>query len=154
MRTFFLFMGAICFVLPAILLVTDASPPKISTSNTPSSPGNAEPNAEKAESVKLDEQRKIFDRIFGEGWWNNDKAEEWHKLRLEQNVQHQIDRLNTQLGQMELNSTDQNPPLTESDHSGQIAPNSTDQNPPLTESDHFDNAKNGEEKNEIKRKNC
>uniref|UniRef100_A0A914HT79 Uncharacterized protein n=1 Tax=Globodera rostochiensis TaxID=31243 RepID=A0A914HT79_GLORO len=38
--------------------------------------------------------------------------------------------------QIEPNSTDQNPPLTESDHFGQIEPNSTDQNPPLTESDH------------------
>uniref|UniRef100_A0A914HSD2 Transposase n=1 Tax=Globodera rostochiensis TaxID=31243 RepID=A0A914HSD2_GLORO len=63
-----------------------------------------------------------------------------------QNVHHQIDRQNTQIGQIEPNSTDQlgqidpkteqNPPLTESDHSGQIEPNSSDQNPPLTESDH------------------
>uniref|UniRef100_A0A914HNG9 Transposase n=1 Tax=Globodera rostochiensis TaxID=31243 RepID=A0A914HNG9_GLORO len=42
-----------------------------------------------------------------------------------QNVHHQIDRQNTQIGQIE--------------------PNSTDQNLPLTESDHSDNAKNGEE---------
>uniref|UniRef100_A0A914H812 Transposase n=1 Tax=Globodera rostochiensis TaxID=31243 RepID=A0A914H812_GLORO len=34
-----------------------------------------------------------------------------------QNVHHQIDRQNTQFGQIEPNSTDQNPPLTESDHS-------------------------------------
>uniref|UniRef100_A0A914HP89 Myb-like domain-containing protein n=1 Tax=Globodera rostochiensis TaxID=31243 RepID=A0A914HP89_GLORO len=43
-----------------------------------------------------------------------------------QNVHHQIDRQNTQ-----------------------IEPNSTDQNPPLTESDHSDNVKNGEEQNII-----
>uniref|UniRef100_A0A914H8Q0 Uncharacterized protein n=1 Tax=Globodera rostochiensis TaxID=31243 RepID=A0A914H8Q0_GLORO len=114
---------------------------------------------DKAESVQL------FDEIFGEGWWDNDKADEWDKLTLEQNFHHQIDRQNTQIGQstdqnppltesdhsgqIEPNSTDQNPPLTESDHSGQIEPNSTDQNPPLTESDHSDNAKNGEEQNEI-----
>uniref|UniRef100_A0A914HN58 Uncharacterized protein n=1 Tax=Globodera rostochiensis TaxID=31243 RepID=A0A914HN58_GLORO len=42
-----------------------------------------------------------------------------------QNVHHQIDRQNIQIGQIE--------------------PNSTDQNHPLTESDHSDNAKNGEE---------
>uniref|UniRef100_A0A914HRZ3 Transposase n=1 Tax=Globodera rostochiensis TaxID=31243 RepID=A0A914HRZ3_GLORO len=34
-----------------------------------------------------------------------------------QNVHHQIDRQNTQIGQIEPNSTDQNTPLTESDHS-------------------------------------
>uniref|UniRef100_A0A914IE15 Uncharacterized protein n=1 Tax=Globodera rostochiensis TaxID=31243 RepID=A0A914IE15_GLORO len=104
---------------------------------------------DKAESVQL------FDEIFGEGWWDNDKADEWDKLTLEQNALHQIDRQNTsQIGQIEPNSTDQNPPLTESDHLGQIEhnstdqlgqiepnstdqlgqiePNSTDQNPPLT----------------------
>uniref|UniRef100_A0A914HNY4 Uncharacterized protein n=1 Tax=Globodera rostochiensis TaxID=31243 RepID=A0A914HNY4_GLORO len=92
---------------------------------------------DKAESVQL------FDEIFGEGWWDNDKDEEWNKLTLE-HVLHQIDRQNTQLGQIEPNSTDQlgqiepnstdqNLPITESDHSGQIEPNSTDQNPPLTE---------------------
>uniref|UniRef100_A0A914H1F3 Uncharacterized protein n=1 Tax=Globodera rostochiensis TaxID=31243 RepID=A0A914H1F3_GLORO len=84
---------------------------------------------DKAESVQL------FDEIFGEGWWDNDKADEWDKLTLEQNFLHQIDWQNTQIGQIEPNSTDQNHPFTESDHSGQIEPNSTDQNPPLTESD-------------------
>uniref|UniRef100_A0A914HS64 Uncharacterized protein n=1 Tax=Globodera rostochiensis TaxID=31243 RepID=A0A914HS64_GLORO len=91
---------------------------------------------DKAESVQL------FDEIFEEGWWDNDKAKEWDKLTLEQNALHQIDRQNTQIGQIEPNSTDQNTPLTESDHSRQIEPNSTDQNPPLTESDHSDNANN------------
>uniref|UniRef100_A0A914HPG1 Homeobox domain-containing protein n=1 Tax=Globodera rostochiensis TaxID=31243 RepID=A0A914HPG1_GLORO len=100
---------------------------------------------DKAESVQLEEKPfKIIDEIFGEGWWDNDKDEEWHKLTLEQNFHHQIDRQNTQigqiepnstaqLGQIEPNSTDQNPPLIESDHSGQIEPNSTDQNPPIVE---------------------
>uniref|UniRef100_A0A914IHM3 Uncharacterized protein n=1 Tax=Globodera rostochiensis TaxID=31243 RepID=A0A914IHM3_GLORO len=95
---------------------------------------------EKAESVKVKLEElplKTFDEIFGEGWWDNDKDEEWNKLTLEHNFHYQIDRQNTQIGQIEPNSTDQNPPLTESDHSGQIEPNSTDQNPPLTESDHF-----------------
>uniref|UniRef100_A0A914H1K4 Uncharacterized protein n=1 Tax=Globodera rostochiensis TaxID=31243 RepID=A0A914H1K4_GLORO len=73
---------------------------------------------EKAESVQL------FDEIFGEGWWDNEKADEWDKLTLEQNFHHQIDGQNTQLGQSEPNSTDQ---------LGQIESNSTDQNPPLTE---------------------
>uniref|UniRef100_A0A914IEX7 Transposase n=1 Tax=Globodera rostochiensis TaxID=31243 RepID=A0A914IEX7_GLORO len=126
---------------------------------------------DKAKSVQL------FDEIFGEGWWDNEKDEEWNKLTFEQNLHHQIDRQNTKIGQIEPNSTDQNPPLTESDHSkqideifgegwwdnekdeewnkltleqnfhhqigrqntphlGQIEPYSTDQNTPLTESDH------------------
>uniref|UniRef100_A0A914HNU1 Uncharacterized protein n=1 Tax=Globodera rostochiensis TaxID=31243 RepID=A0A914HNU1_GLORO len=72
---------------------------------------------EKAESVQLEEAPlKIIDEIFGEGWWGKDKAEEWDKLTLEQNAFHQIDRQNTQFGQIEPNSTDQNLPLTESDH--------------------------------------
>uniref|UniRef100_A0A914I3Y3 Secreted protein n=1 Tax=Globodera rostochiensis TaxID=31243 RepID=A0A914I3Y3_GLORO len=115
---------------------------------------------DKAESVQLEELEELplqsFDELFVEEWWDNDKAEEWHKLTLEQNVHYQIDRKNAQLGQIEPNSTDQlgqiepnstdqNPPLIESDHSGQSEPNSTDQNPPLTESDHSDNAENGEQ---------
>uniref|UniRef100_A0A914HP84 Transposase n=1 Tax=Globodera rostochiensis TaxID=31243 RepID=A0A914HP84_GLORO len=89
---------------------------------------------DKAESVQLEElPLNPLDEIFGEGWWDNAKDEEWHKLTLEHNLHHQIDRQNTQI---EPNSIDQNPPLTESDHSGRIEPNSTDQNPPLTESDH------------------
>uniref|UniRef100_A0A914HQA0 Helix-turn-helix domain-containing protein n=1 Tax=Globodera rostochiensis TaxID=31243 RepID=A0A914HQA0_GLORO len=94
---------------------------------------------DKAEAVKVKlegTQLKTFDEIFGEGWWDKDKAEEWHKLTLEENFHHQIDRPNTQLGPIEPNSTDQNPPLKESDHTGQIEPNSTDQNPQLKESDH------------------
>uniref|UniRef100_A0A914HQE0 Helix-turn-helix domain-containing protein n=1 Tax=Globodera rostochiensis TaxID=31243 RepID=A0A914HQE0_GLORO len=100
---------------------------------------------DKAESVQL------FDEIFGEGWWDNDKDEEWNKLTLEQNALHQIDRQNTQFGQIEPNSTDQLGQIepNSTDQLGQIEPNSTDQNPPLTESDHFDNVKNGEEQNEI-----
>uniref|UniRef100_A0A914HQV0 Uncharacterized protein n=1 Tax=Globodera rostochiensis TaxID=31243 RepID=A0A914HQV0_GLORO len=96
---------------------------------------------DKAESVKL--ELKTFDEIFGEGWWDKGEAEDLKTpapTNFEQNVHNQIDRQNTQIGQIEPNSTDQNPPLTESNHSGQIEPNSTDQNPPLTESDHFDNA--------------
>uniref|UniRef100_A0A914HQ40 Uncharacterized protein n=1 Tax=Globodera rostochiensis TaxID=31243 RepID=A0A914HQ40_GLORO len=103
---------------------------------------------DKAESVKL--ELKTFDEIFGEGWWDKDEAAEDLKTpaptNFGQNVHHQIDRQNTQigqiepnstdqLGQIEPNSTDQNLPLTESDQLGQIEPNSTDQNLPLTESD-------------------
>uniref|UniRef100_A0A914HP93 Uncharacterized protein n=1 Tax=Globodera rostochiensis TaxID=31243 RepID=A0A914HP93_GLORO len=86
---------------------------------------------DKVESVQ------IFDEIFGEGWWDNDKAEEWDKLTLEHNFHHQIDRQNTQLGQIEPNSTDQLGQIepNSTDHLGQIEPNSTDQNSPLTKSD-------------------
>uniref|UniRef100_A0A914HQN2 Uncharacterized protein n=1 Tax=Globodera rostochiensis TaxID=31243 RepID=A0A914HQN2_GLORO len=73
---------------------------------------------DKAESVKL--ELKTFDEIFGEGWWDKDEAAEDLKTpaptNFGQNVHHQIDRQNTQIGQIEPNSTDQNPPLTESDH--------------------------------------
>uniref|UniRef100_A0A914HS86 Uncharacterized protein n=1 Tax=Globodera rostochiensis TaxID=31243 RepID=A0A914HS86_GLORO len=93
---------------------------------------------DKTESVQLEETPiNPLDEIFGEGWWDNEKDEEWNKLTLEQTFHYQIDRQNIQLGQIEPNSTDQNPPLTVSDHFGQIEPNSTDQNPPLTVSDHF-----------------
>uniref|UniRef100_A0A914HT30 Uncharacterized protein n=1 Tax=Globodera rostochiensis TaxID=31243 RepID=A0A914HT30_GLORO len=92
---------------------------------------------DKAESVKVKLEEtplKTVDEIFVDEWWDNDKADEWDKITLEQNVLHQIDRQNTQIGQIGPDSTDQNPPLTESDHFGQIEPNSTDQNPPpLTE---------------------
>uniref|UniRef100_A0A914HQI5 Uncharacterized protein n=1 Tax=Globodera rostochiensis TaxID=31243 RepID=A0A914HQI5_GLORO len=84
---------------------------------------------DKAESVKL--ELKTFDEIFGEGWWDKGEAEDLKTpapTNFGQNVHHQIDRQNTQIGQIEPNSTDQNPPL-------------------LTESDYSDNAKNGE--NEI-----
>uniref|UniRef100_A0A914HPH6 Uncharacterized protein n=1 Tax=Globodera rostochiensis TaxID=31243 RepID=A0A914HPH6_GLORO len=72
---------------------------------------------DKAESVKL--ELKTFDEIFGEGSWDNDEAEDLKTpapTNFEQNVS-QIDRQNTQIGQIEPNSTDQNPPLNESDHS-------------------------------------
>uniref|UniRef100_A0A914HLX6 Uncharacterized protein n=1 Tax=Globodera rostochiensis TaxID=31243 RepID=A0A914HLX6_GLORO len=102
---------------------------------------------DKAEAVKL--ELKTFDEIFGEGWWDKDEAAEDLKTppsNFGQNFLHQIDRQNTQIGQIEPNSidqlgqlepnlTDQNPPLTESDHFGQIEHNSTDQNPPLREYD-------------------
>uniref|UniRef100_A0A914HPW7 OTU domain-containing protein n=1 Tax=Globodera rostochiensis TaxID=31243 RepID=A0A914HPW7_GLORO len=83
-----------------------------------------------AESVKL--ELKTFDEIFGEGWWDKGEAEDLKappSTNFGQNVHHQIDRQNTQIGQIE--------------------PNSTDQNPPLTGSNHSDNAKNGEQQNEI-----
>uniref|UniRef100_A0A914HRL6 Uncharacterized protein n=1 Tax=Globodera rostochiensis TaxID=31243 RepID=A0A914HRL6_GLORO len=96
---------------------------------------------DKAESVKL--ELKTFDEIFGEGWWDKGEAEDLKTpapTNFGQNVHHQIDRQNTQIGQIEPNSTDQ---------LGQIEPNPTDQNPLLTESDHSENAKNGERPNEI-----
>uniref|UniRef100_A0A914HS58 Transposase n=1 Tax=Globodera rostochiensis TaxID=31243 RepID=A0A914HS58_GLORO len=85
---------------------------------------------DKAKCVKL--ELKTFDEIFGEGWSDKGKAEDLKTsppTNFGQNVHHQIDRQNTQIGQIE--------------------PNSTDQNPPLTESDHSDNAKNGKEQNEV-----
>uniref|UniRef100_A0A914H822 Uncharacterized protein n=1 Tax=Globodera rostochiensis TaxID=31243 RepID=A0A914H822_GLORO len=93
---------------------------------------NSLDNAESVK-VKLEETPlKTFDEIFGEGWWDKDEAAEDLKMpaptNFGQNVHHQIDRQNTQIGQIE--------------------PNSTDKNPPLTESDHSDNAKNGDEQNE------
>uniref|UniRef100_A0A914HSJ7 Transposase n=1 Tax=Globodera rostochiensis TaxID=31243 RepID=A0A914HSJ7_GLORO len=85
---------------------------------------------DKAEAVKL--ELKTFDEIFGEGWWDKGEAEDLKMpapTNFGQNVHHQIDRQNTQIGQIE--------------------PNSTDQNPPLTESDHSDHSKNGEDLNEV-----
>uniref|UniRef100_A0A914H9K1 Uncharacterized protein n=1 Tax=Globodera rostochiensis TaxID=31243 RepID=A0A914H9K1_GLORO len=79
---------------------------------------------DKAETVKL--ELKTFDEMFGEGWWDKDEAEDLKMpapKNFGQNVHHQIDRQNTQIGQIESNSTDQ---------LGQIEPNSTDQNPPST----------------------
>uniref|UniRef100_A0A914HSP0 Transposase n=1 Tax=Globodera rostochiensis TaxID=31243 RepID=A0A914HSP0_GLORO len=90
---------------------------------------------DKAESIKVKLELKTFDEIFGEGWWDKGEAEDLKTpapTNFGQNVHNQIDRQNTQIGQIEPNSTNQNPPLTESDHSGQIEPNSTDQNLPLT----------------------
>uniref|UniRef100_A0A914HRB4 Uncharacterized protein n=1 Tax=Globodera rostochiensis TaxID=31243 RepID=A0A914HRB4_GLORO len=79
---------------------------------------------EKGESVKVKLELKTFDEIFGEGWWDKGEAEDLKNLaptNFEQNVHHQIDRQNTQIGQIEPNSTDQ---------IGQIELNSNDQNPP------------------------
>uniref|UniRef100_A0A914HRE3 Uncharacterized protein n=1 Tax=Globodera rostochiensis TaxID=31243 RepID=A0A914HRE3_GLORO len=82
----------------------------------------------KAESVKVKLEEtplKTFDEIFGEGWWDKGEVAEDLKrpapTNFGQNVHHQIDRQNTQIGQIEPNSTDQ---------LGQINSNSTDQNPP------------------------
>uniref|UniRef100_A0A914H861 Uncharacterized protein n=1 Tax=Globodera rostochiensis TaxID=31243 RepID=A0A914H861_GLORO len=73
---------------------------------------------DKAESVQLEElQLQTFDELFVDEWWDKDEAAEDLQrpppTNFEQNVQHQIDRQNTQIGQIEPNSTDQNPPLTE-----------------------------------------
>uniref|UniRef100_A0A914H8R3 Uncharacterized protein n=1 Tax=Globodera rostochiensis TaxID=31243 RepID=A0A914H8R3_GLORO len=72
---------------------------------------------DKAESVKVKLEGtplKTFDEIFGEGWWEKGEAEDLKTppTNFGQNVHHQIDRQNTQIGQIEPNSTDQNPPLT------------------------------------------
>uniref|UniRef100_A0A914H7T4 Uncharacterized protein n=1 Tax=Globodera rostochiensis TaxID=31243 RepID=A0A914H7T4_GLORO len=98
---------------------------------------------DKAESVQLERLEELplqtFDELFVDEWWDEDEAEDLKMpapTNFGQNVHHQIDRQNTQLGQNEPNLTDQNPPLTESDHFGQIEPNPTDQNPPITESDY------------------
>uniref|UniRef100_A0A914HR61 Uncharacterized protein n=1 Tax=Globodera rostochiensis TaxID=31243 RepID=A0A914HR61_GLORO len=107
---------------------------------------------DKAESVKVKLELKTFDEIFGEGWWDKGEAEDLKTpapTNFGQNVHHQIDRQNTQIGQIEPNSTDQlgqiEPNSTDqlgqiepnsTDQLGQIEPNSTDQNPPLRESDH------------------
>uniref|UniRef100_A0A914HM81 Transposase n=1 Tax=Globodera rostochiensis TaxID=31243 RepID=A0A914HM81_GLORO len=94
---------------------------------------------DKAESVKVKMEEtplKSFDEIFGDGWWDKGEAEDLKTpapTNFGQNVHHQIDRQNTQIGQIE--------------------PNSTDQNPPLTESDHSDNAKNGEEMTSKEKRN-
>uniref|UniRef100_A0A914HBI2 Uncharacterized protein n=1 Tax=Globodera rostochiensis TaxID=31243 RepID=A0A914HBI2_GLORO len=83
---------------------------------------NSLDNAESVK-VKLEETPlKTFDEIFGEGWWDKGEAADDLKTpaptNFGQNVHHQIDRQNTQIGQIEPNSTDQ---------LGQIEPNSTDQ---------------------------
>uniref|UniRef100_A0A914H8I2 Uncharacterized protein n=1 Tax=Globodera rostochiensis TaxID=31243 RepID=A0A914H8I2_GLORO len=79
---------------------------------------------DKAESVQLEELEELplqtFDELFVEEWWDKDEAEDFKlpaPTNFGRNVHHQIDRQNTQIGQIEPNSTDQNPPLTESDHS-------------------------------------
>uniref|UniRef100_A0A914HQ02 Uncharacterized protein n=1 Tax=Globodera rostochiensis TaxID=31243 RepID=A0A914HQ02_GLORO len=112
---------------------------------------------DKAESVQLEELEELplqtFDELFVDEWWDKDEAEDLKTptpKNFRQNVHHQIDRQNTQIGQIEPNSTDQlgqiEPNSTDqlgqiepnsTDQLGQIEPNSTDQNHPLTESDHF-----------------
>uniref|UniRef100_A0A914H9E4 Transposase n=1 Tax=Globodera rostochiensis TaxID=31243 RepID=A0A914H9E4_GLORO len=112
---------------------------------------------DKAESVKVKLEEtplKTFDEIFGEGWWDKGESEDLKTpppTNFGQNVHHQIDRQNTQIGQIEPNSTDQLGQIepNSTDQLGQIEPNSKDQNPPLAESDHSDNAKNYEEQNEL-----
>uniref|UniRef100_A0A914H7W7 Uncharacterized protein n=1 Tax=Globodera rostochiensis TaxID=31243 RepID=A0A914H7W7_GLORO len=91
---------------------------------------------DKAESVKL--ELKTFDEIFGEGWWDKGEPEDLKMpapTNFGQNVHYQIDRQNTQIGQIEPNSTDQLAQIGPNsiDQLVQIEPNSTDQNPPLTE---------------------
>uniref|UniRef100_A0A914HRU8 Uncharacterized protein n=1 Tax=Globodera rostochiensis TaxID=31243 RepID=A0A914HRU8_GLORO len=92
---------------------------------------------DKAEAVKvkLEELEELplqtFDELFVEEWLDKDETEDLKTpvpTNFGQNVHHQIDRQNTLIGQIEPNSTNQNAPLTESDHYGQIEPNSTDQN--------------------------
>uniref|UniRef100_A0A914H1M5 Transposase n=1 Tax=Globodera rostochiensis TaxID=31243 RepID=A0A914H1M5_GLORO len=79
---------------------------------------------DKTESVQLEELEELplqtFDELFVDEWWDKDEAEDLETpvpTNFGQNAHHQIDRQNTQIGQIEPNSTDQNPPLTESDDS-------------------------------------
>uniref|UniRef100_A0A914HR45 Uncharacterized protein n=1 Tax=Globodera rostochiensis TaxID=31243 RepID=A0A914HR45_GLORO len=63
---------------------------------------------DKADSVKL--ELKTFDEIFGEGWWDKSEAKDLKTAaptNFGQNVHHQIDRQNTQIGQIEPNLNDQ-----------------------------------------------
>uniref|UniRef100_A0A914HS28 Uncharacterized protein n=1 Tax=Globodera rostochiensis TaxID=31243 RepID=A0A914HS28_GLORO len=67
---------------------------------------------DKAESVKVKLEEtplKSFDEIFGDGWWDKDETEylKTPPTNFGQNVHHQIDRQNTQIGQIEPNATDQ-----------------------------------------------
>uniref|UniRef100_A0A914HS49 Uncharacterized protein n=1 Tax=Globodera rostochiensis TaxID=31243 RepID=A0A914HS49_GLORO len=79
---------------------------------------------DKAESVKVKLEElplKTFDEIFGEGWWDKSEAEDLKMpapTNFGQNVHHQIDRQNTQIGQIKPNSADQ---------LGQIEPNSSNE---------------------------
>uniref|UniRef100_A0A914HBA2 Secreted protein n=1 Tax=Globodera rostochiensis TaxID=31243 RepID=A0A914HBA2_GLORO len=91
---------------------------------------------DKAESEQFEELEELplqtFDELFVDEWWDKDEADGLKTpapTNFGQNVHHQIDRQNTQIGQIE--------------------PNSTDQIHPLPESDQSDNAINGEELNEI-----
>uniref|UniRef100_A0A914HT35 Uncharacterized protein n=1 Tax=Globodera rostochiensis TaxID=31243 RepID=A0A914HT35_GLORO len=109
---------------------------------------------DKAESVQMEELEELplqtFDELFVDEWWDKDEAKDLKTpvpTNFGQNVHHQIDRQNTQIGQIEPNSTDHSGQIepNSTDQLGQIEQNSTDQNPPLTESAHSDNSKNGEE---------
>uniref|UniRef100_A0A914HPN0 Uncharacterized protein n=1 Tax=Globodera rostochiensis TaxID=31243 RepID=A0A914HPN0_GLORO len=102
---------------------------------------------DKAESVQLEDlPLQAFDELFVDEWWDKDEAEDLKRppTNFGQNVHLQIDRQNTQIGQIEPNSTDQLGQIepNSTDELGQIEPNLTDHNPPpLAESDHSDNAK-------------
>uniref|UniRef100_A0A914HKW2 Uncharacterized protein n=1 Tax=Globodera rostochiensis TaxID=31243 RepID=A0A914HKW2_GLORO len=86
---------------------------------------------DKAESVQLEELEELtlqtFDELFVDEWWDKDEAAEdlqRSPTNFGQNVHHQIDRQNTQIGQIEPNSTDQNAALTEWKRKlGQTTPN-------------------------------
>uniref|UniRef100_A0A914HBE0 Uncharacterized protein n=1 Tax=Globodera rostochiensis TaxID=31243 RepID=A0A914HBE0_GLORO len=89
---------------------------------------------DKAESVKLEElPLQTFDELFVDEWWEKDEAAEDLKTpaptNFGQNVHHQIERQNTQIGQIEPNSNDQLGQIepNSTDQLGQIEPNSTDQ---------------------------
>uniref|UniRef100_A0A914HNK5 Uncharacterized protein n=1 Tax=Globodera rostochiensis TaxID=31243 RepID=A0A914HNK5_GLORO len=77
---------------------------------------------DKAEAVKvkLEELEELplqtFDELFVEEWLDKDEAEDLKTpapTNFGQNVHHQIDWQNTQIGQIEPNSTNQNARLTE-----------------------------------------
>uniref|UniRef100_A0A914HPK1 Uncharacterized protein n=1 Tax=Globodera rostochiensis TaxID=31243 RepID=A0A914HPK1_GLORO len=75
---------------------------------------------DKAESVQLEELEELplqtFDELFVDEWLDKDEAEDLitpAPTNFGQNVHHQIDRQNTQIGQIEPNSNDRNPSLTE-----------------------------------------
>uniref|UniRef100_A0A914HRK8 Uncharacterized protein n=1 Tax=Globodera rostochiensis TaxID=31243 RepID=A0A914HRK8_GLORO len=88
---------------------------------------------DKAESVQLEElPLQTFDELFVDEWLDKDEAEDLKTpapTNFGQNVHHQIDRQNTQIGQIDPNSTDQLGQIepNSTDQLGQIEPNSTDQ---------------------------
>uniref|UniRef100_A0A914H9J1 Uncharacterized protein n=1 Tax=Globodera rostochiensis TaxID=31243 RepID=A0A914H9J1_GLORO len=68
---------------------------------------------DKAESVQLEELEELtlqtFDELFVDKWWDKDEAEDLKTpapTNFGRNVHHQIDRQNTQIGQIDPNSTD------------------------------------------------
>uniref|UniRef100_A0A914H1L9 Transposase n=1 Tax=Globodera rostochiensis TaxID=31243 RepID=A0A914H1L9_GLORO len=98
---------------------------------------------DKAESVQLEKleelQLQTFDELFVEEWWDKDEAEDLKMpppTNFGQNVQHQIDRQNTQIGQIEASSTDQLGQIesNSTDQLGQIEPNSTERMKKITAS--------------------